>query len=361
MPATLNARQTIENLVNMPIEQAIMLVSPHGMGKSSVVKQSAKLTNSKFVDIRLSQCEVGDIKGLPYLNKETRTTEFFKPRWWPRDMKSKGILFLDELNRANNEVLQAVFELVLDRRLDGDMLPPGWRIAVAINGDERYQVAEFDSALWDRFFVVDFRPDVKEWLEWAEGNGIHPAIIQFIGADPSFLDPPKELTPGKVYPSRRSWDKFNRAMNARNVWESKDPALLTEISLGWVGTSAGIRFGEFFLKDFKLVSGEQIIENFEEVKDDLIKMCGDPAAIITIARGIPQYLKRSYDEGKEITEENFENLKKVIKLLPKEVASSVWIETVGIRPVRTYMAKLRNTDPEFLKYAASLYVRNKKA
>jgi len=350
------AKSTINSLLAMPPDQSLLIVSPHGMGKSSLVRQAAQQLGIGFYDVRLSQCEVGDIKGLPFLNEDTRTTEFFKPRWWPRDPNSKGYLFFDELNRANDEVQQSVFEIVLDRRLDGDPLPEGWRVVVAINGDERYQVSELDPALFDRFYVVDFHPTVSEWLTWAEENGIHRAIRQFVAANTEFLDPPKDLKPGAVYPSRRSWDRFNQAMNYLDLWESKDPGMITELCLGWVGRAAGIRFTEFFIKDFKLISGEDILNNFDSVEKDLLKMKGDPSAMATIARGLGRVLENL---EKDITDVQLNNLKRVLYILPREIASSVWMEAGRSKAIRKHVVAMRKGDPEFVKFVTRLYAGKK--
>jgi hypothetical protein len=341
----------------MPNDQSILIISPHGMGKSSLVKQASKMLGAEFHDVRLSQCEVGDIKGLPFLNEETRTTEFFKPRWWPRDMSSSGYLFFDELNRANNEVQQAVFEIVLDRRLDGDYLPDGWRVVVAINGDERYQVSELDPALFDRFYIVDFHPEVNEWLDWAEEAGIHGSILQFIQSSPEYLDPPKDLKQGMVYPSRRSWDKFNQAMTHLGLWESKDPGKITELCLGWIGRAAGIRFTEFYLKDFKLISGDDILNKFDEIREDLDRMKGDPSAMATIARGLGRAISTM---DKDILPEQLENLKKALRILPREIASSVWMEAGRSKSIRKHLSQMRKTDPDFVKFVTKLYATNRK-
>ena len=86
----MNAAQTKRILKDFPTDKSIMLVAKHGVGKSSVVKQVAKELGIGFHDVRLSQCEVGDIKGLPMLSEERSRTEFLKPYWWPRDPDSKG-------------------------------------------------------------------------------------------------------------------------------------------------------------------------------------------------------------------------------------------------------------------------------
>jgi MoxR-like ATPase len=57
---------------------------------------------------------------------------FLPPYGWPLGQKPI-VLFLDELNRARPEILQAVYDLVvLNRRLAGKSLPPGSGVAAAI-------------------------------------------------------------------------------------------------------------------------------------------------------------------------------------------------------------------------------------
>jgi MoxR-like ATPase len=160
--------KTTKKIISSNVTSSIMLHANHGVGKSSCVKQVAKQLGIEFFDIRLSQCDVGDIKGLPYRDGETM--KFAKPEWWPRNKDSKGILFFDELNRASKDVLQAVFEICLDRTLDGDKLPDGWKIVSAVNSHSDYDVLELDPALQDRWFHIEFSPTAKEWLDWADGK-----------------------------------------------------------------------------------------------------------------------------------------------------------------------------------------------
>ena len=211
----MNIAQTKEILKSMPNDKSVMLHAKHGVGKSSVVRQVADELSAAsgeeygFWDVRLSQCEVGDIKGMPDKDVKQQVIRFLKQEWWPRDQNSKGILFFDELNRASKDVLQAVFEICLDRRLDGEKLPDGWRVVSAVNSDDDYDVVDLDPALNDRWFHIDFDPSVEEWLAWARTNGVHKAVVEFINRNQNLLDPPVgNLEAGRVYPSRRSWCAF---------------------------------------------------------------------------------------------------------------------------------------------------------
>ena len=80
----MNISQTKEALKKMPGDKSIMLHAKHGVGKSSVVKQVVRELEEEtgekygFWDVRLSQCEVGDIKGMPQVDVKDGVTRFLK-------------------------------------------------------------------------------------------------------------------------------------------------------------------------------------------------------------------------------------------------------------------------------------------
>jgi len=346
--------ETVKQMIaGLPIEQSIMLISPHGMGKSSIVKQMAKEMNFEFVDVRLSQSEVGDIKGMPDIDKEAKATIFYKSWWWPRDPDSRGIILLDEINRASREAKQCIFELVLDRKLDGDPLPDGWRIMAAINGGDQYDVDELDHAFFDRFYVMEFRPTVDNWFDWAVENNIHRAITSFIRSEQEYLDPPEEMNSGTVYPSRRSWEFFNNAMNSFNAWETRHEGIIQELGIGWLGNAAGIAFCNYFINDFRIVAPLDILNKFDEVKGDIQEMFADPSAVATLTNAFARYVK---ELGEDFTSDQFGSTKKLIRLLPKEQASGLWSALTKEAPFRIKVVELRKNDREFVKYITSLFV-----
>ncbi len=319
----MNAEQTKHILKNLPVEKSIMLRAKHGVGKSSVVRQAADELGINFFDVRLSQCEVGDIKGLPFLNAEKEITSFLKPYWWPRDKASKGFLFFDELNRANKDVLQAVFEICLDRRLDGESLPAGWRVVTAINAEDDYDVVELDPALLDRWFVIDFDPSAKEWIKWAYNNSVHTAVVEFVDRNQNLLDPPVgNLESGKVYPSRRSWVSFSSSLQAMNLLEG-DPGILSQVAKGWLGTEISIMFQKFVEKEFSQLRPEDVLDKFDKVKKNVEKACSDIEVIAALARSVVQeVITRPIANIKDTQKDA---LREFFMMLPSDVGSQMWV------------------------------------
>jgi len=226
---------------SLPANQSILLIGQHGVGKSQLVRQIAKhfheqlskngdldgelpvcdetrggspKVNAYLIDMRLSQMSEGDMIGLPEL--VNGVTQFDPPAWFMQACLEPRIIFLDEINRATPEVMQAAFQVVLDYQLNGHRLHPKTRVYAAINPDQgAYSVNSMDPALIDRFAVVELEPSAADWHAWAkdpEQGNILPQIRDFLSHNADFLDPPKNAQPGRPYQSRRSWEMLDRAI-----------------------------------------------------------------------------------------------------------------------------------------------------
>lgn len=358
----MNIAQTKEILKSMPNDKSVMLHAKHGVGKSSVVRQVADELSAAsgeeygFWDVRLSQCEVGDIKGMPDKDVKQQVIRFLKQEWWPRDQNSKGILFFDELNRASKDVLQAVFEICLDRRLDGEKLPDGWRVVSAVNSDDDYDVVDLDPALNDRWFHIDFDPSVEEWLAWARTNGVHKAVVEFINRNQNLLDPPVgNLEAGRVYPSRRSWCAFSDTMIGMNLDTRTDDGMLTQITKGWVGREIAVMFQKFITNEFSNLRPEDVLDNYDKVKSKIEAACNDIEVIAALARSVvAEVNERSLTKTKE---KQRSNLRKFIMSLPNDVASQAWVGLLGGKKSKK-IAMEWQSDEDFREHLKKIYLTN---
>jgi hypothetical protein len=340
----MNVEMTKRILKNLPVGQSVMLVAKHGVGKSSVIRQVAEEQGINFIDVRLSQCEVGDIKGLPVLDKENGMTRYLKPRWWPRDPNSSGIILFDEINRAAKDVLQTVFEVCLDRRLDGEMLPDGWRVCAAINGSEEYDVIELDPALYDRWFVIHFDPSVEEWMKYARSVGIHDSILDFIHRNPQLLDPPeKEMEAGVTYPSRRSWEKFDEACKALGIFDGlKDEGLLTMMCKSWCGSTAAIMFPKFFYNEFANISPKDVIERYGKVRDSFLKILSDIEVVTSTSNAVLAEIEKRASLSKK----EAKNIRDMMMDVPDEMFMAIWTKLMKLKQLKPHLQEWADKDTE---------------
>jgi MoxR-like ATPase len=84
-----------------------------------------------------------------------------------------GVIFLDELSRANAEVQNTCLKLVHQRIIGDRKLGSKWAIIAATNREEddpEGGQTKIGSALANRFQHFNFIPTVDEWIAWAKGR-----------------------------------------------------------------------------------------------------------------------------------------------------------------------------------------------
>jgi MoxR-like ATPase len=173
-----------------------------GIGKSQVMQQTAKHLKIQLIDRRAVLMDPTDLSGLPRFNPSGQAT-WAVPDWLPT--KGKGVLFLDELNRAPQLVQNACLQLALDRRLNDYVLPKGWVVMAAGNREsDGGGVTRLNAALASRFVHLDVEVDLDDWCKWAVSANIDPMVIAFVRFRPELLHKfdPKE----RAFPNPRSWE-----------------------------------------------------------------------------------------------------------------------------------------------------------
>jgi hypothetical protein len=385
----MNAAFATDVLLHWPIRQSILLVGDHGVGKDGIIKTVAQIQNVPCVDIRLSQNDVGDIKGMPFRVKGR--TVFAPPDWMPfkeeedleledlmgqvataaskKSSLERGILFLNEINRATREVQQAAFELVLDRTMNTRALRDGWRIIAAINGDEHYQVNVMDVAFKSRFYIIKFRPSVEEWLNWAAKpvaepvktnpevlkiisapitGPLHPTITSLIKLHPRLLDPSEELlTQAETdvtmqVQNRRAWEMFSDCLKTREalaaIGEVPEPIAkdrssldyLQMMGMGYVGALASIEYMRYIETDYESLSGDIILNRWNKSVAEKVKAIIDAGKVIEISRYSDMIVEEiAESKSKVIPSAQKKNLTAYLKLLTKEMTAHLWKNMLG--------------------------------
>ena len=119
------------------IGKPIMLRGRHGVGKSEIVYQIAEKLELPVVERRASQMTEGDLLGMPspeLIEVNGEQASVFRPfAWFIQACTEPVVLFLDEVDRATQEVRQGIFELTDSRKLAGWVLHPDTVVIAAVN------------------------------------------------------------------------------------------------------------------------------------------------------------------------------------------------------------------------------------
>ena len=265
MAIRIDAREFREILRLTPPEQNIMLIGKHGIGKSEIIMDFYSQQEKRVVAFFLGQMsDPGDLIGLMHKDEASGRSLFLPPYWWPT-ADEPIVLFLDELNRARPEVLQAVMDLTLNKTLAGKRLPTGSIVIAAVNEGEEYQLTDLDPALVSRFNLYEFSPTVEDWLLWASAQNVEPRVVTFIQKNPHHLDgegvqiDEALVAAGLVkVPDRRAWVKVS---NFIRPLDRLDDIHVKSIA-GIVGAPAAIAFQQSLAEAAK-VTPEQILRQFK--------------------------------------------------------------------------------------------------
>lgn len=220
----------------------VMLWGPPGVGKSQIIAQIAQSHGVPLIDIRLSQMEPTDLRGVPF--RKGDLVEWSVPALLPDVGRhgSRGILFLDEITSAPPTVTAAAYQLILDRRLGDYRVPGGWVIFAAGNryGD-RGVTYIMPTPLANRFTHYEIEPDLEDWVAWAHASGIDQRVIAFLRFRPDLLFDFNPAQNPVAFPSPRSWEYVHRAL----VKFGDAPQLLLDALQSCVGQAAGVECKAF--------------------------------------------------------------------------------------------------------------------
>ena len=222
LPISVTQDELSDILINIAPTRPVFIWGAPGIGKSALVEKFAEDVGLPCVSLLGSQLAPEDIIGIPRITDDT--SEFLPPKMIAR--KEPYVLFLDELNACSQEVQKAFYSLIYEKRVGEYRLPDG---SIVIGAGNRSQdnaiVKMMSSALINRMFHVQLRPDAGQWLKWAYENGLHPLVTGYISQRPGhlFSEPPKTEEP---FSTPRSWHMLSDAIKEfedtdGNITESK--------------------------------------------------------------------------------------------------------------------------------------------
>jgi len=225
--------------LNYAMKIPLFVSGGFGIGKSAVARQTAqeiakskdkeflewnKLSNDdrlkvvknpkdKFVliDIRLSDREPTDIKGLPDISSDRGYCLWLVELWVKaiNNPEFDGIVFFDEMNNAPPSVLKSAYQIFLDRQVGEYTISENVLLIGAGNRiEDKCDVFDVPLALRDRYNEVELQTDDEVWTEWALKEQVSGLIISFIKFKPDRLLSIDTDRVGKST-TPRGWERVN--------------------------------------------------------------------------------------------------------------------------------------------------------
>lgn len=238
---------------------------PSGVGKSEGIQQAAQEHGGTLVDIRVSQYESIDFRGIPDIQQGTTvwnmpaTIPFKGNRKFELGDPAKPIfLFFDEANQGDPSVMSVMYQLVNDRRIGEFELMDNVVMLLAGNrAKDRGVVNKFPDPLNNRMTHAELVPDVKAWSAWAAKAGKSPTLIGFLNFRSELLHTHDPDNPQEAFATPRTWSFVNEDFTDEVL-----PADVKQASIaGSVGEGPATELGAFVELMDSIVPIEQIMAN----------------------------------------------------------------------------------------------------
>lgn len=290
--------------------RALMIYGDPGIGKSDVVKSVAKdmiapelertyvewkrstdqqkaeiISNpGKYfclIDLRAAELEPVDLRGIEMPSSRMPHLDPKIPKWiyYMIQPQSGGILFLDEVNQASPQVLNAFFGVVLDRQAGEVTFSEAWNVIAASNlGAEHSTTNDIPPALSQRFGTIMLVADPEGWFEWAETHDIDWLIIQFVKSNPNDNFYVKSTNAFESMPNPRNFSTFSNELKAIKQRYLKDHQTgkkattniyqaIIERASATCGVTWGRKFGHF-LELYRKLDWIEMSKNAKNYKTD---------------------------------------------------------------------------------------------
>ena len=245
------------------------LESSSGLGKTTRVREFVeKGLKRKCHMLYLATQDVGDLIGL--MKAEDGVTKWLKPQWL-NDIQEGDVLVLDEFNRAPVYILNAVMSMLLENKLHTHDIPKNvQKIALCNVDDGDYQVTTItDPAILSRFVRLKYELGVTDWVGYANGNGVDPAMIETVTKEPMLLGNKHKNYEMKYYPNSRSATLIGRLLNIPS--ELYELIGGHEIVTGALGPAYSIIYDKAKRQALHSIDPEALCKSYKAVKSDVKK------------------------------------------------------------------------------------------
>lgn len=257
---------------SMKQKMTLCLVGETGIGKTPIVKQWAEKQGGFVRIFNLAHVSTESLS-MSMFNEEGTSYGFLAPDILHElnaeaEKRGLAVLFLDEVNRAEKEIIKMAFTIPDDRRIHSFDLHPNVLVVAAMNpsgGTYLVNHMENDHAIRKRLNFVFVQPDLAGWLQHATETGYHPLVVSFVRARSTLFYDTAARDAGKAFTCPSNWEKVSNVLLAAD--QRKVSLTSTAVRLlveGQIGKMAATQFLDFVADQNTVLQPSDIFENYEK-------------------------------------------------------------------------------------------------
>ena len=368
----------LDLLFAMEKKITMCLVGDTGIGKTPIVFEWAKRHNAYVHVMNFGHMSPEDV-AMAMFAEDGNSYAFVPQADLVRlnaeaEKRGRAVLFIDEWNRGDKALVNALFTLTDDRRIHDFHLHPNVLVVAAMNpSDGTYMVsqAERDHAVRKRLCFVYTTADLAGFLRHARSHDWHKLVPDFVQSMGQFLYDAGARDAGKAFACPSSWEKVSNILKAAEA--NKTPLTSTAVKIlveGQIGHTASQPFLEFVRDQSTVIQPADILEKYAKGgRARVAKLLGclvdgtslrrDPSNS-TVRTDIISSLNRSlavtlFSEMPD-PEEIADNLAPYLLDLPDELYLAFWAEHMSSesgsgRPQQDYLSALNMQLKRVPKYS----------
>ena len=205
-------------------QRPVLLMGPPGIGKTQVMEQVAKELRIGLVAYTITHHTRQSAVGLPFIKeKEYGGQKYSATEYTMSEIiasvyekmeqtgMQEGILFIDEINCVSETLAPAMLQFLQGKTFGTHKVPDGWIIVAAGNPPEyNKSVREFDVVTLDRLKKIEVEADFPVWKEYAYRQGVHPAVISYLGLRRDNFYRIENTVDGKLFATARGWEDLSQ-------------------------------------------------------------------------------------------------------------------------------------------------------
>jgi len=265
----------------LPQAGTVMLQGPPGSGKSMIWKSIANKLRFKLFEFALTHMDSADLGGLPVVTTHESglsVSKYAVNDWAIEANQGPSIIFLDEMNRPSEDIINALLK-VLDKRLGLNYRLNNQVYIVSAGNlgmkEDGTTVSALDAAMNNRLIHVKWDPTLQDWVDNYATQHIHPVVISFLTSDEGRSHFRVRKHDAAAYATSRSWNNLSKFLT---FYKMEDIELIKDIMVyqaaEYVGGYSATAFVSYLtsLTTIPIPSMKEIIAGGVLVEETLNKL-----------------------------------------------------------------------------------------